>query len=67
MSWAQIRVMFAVDHPYNGTLGQQGKDADGLLSTHRVARDFIDTAPISTEDKSKLAHLNAERLLLARA
>ena len=36
-------------------------------NTHSIARVFIDTAPISTEDKSKLAHLNAERLLLARA
>ena len=31
------------------------------------ARAFIETAPISAEDKSRLAHLNAERLLLAHA
>jgi len=53
--------MFALDYPYSGLL-QQRKD-----SAHRIARAFIDTAAITPEDKSKLAHLNAERLLLARA
>lgn len=56
------RVMFAVDDPYKGTLGQQGKAAFG----RGFCRDFIETAPISAEEKSKLAHLNAERLLLSR-
>lgn len=56
------RLMFAVDDPYKGTLGQQGKDAFGT----GFCRTFIETAPLSAEDKSKLAHLNAERLLLSR-
>jgi predicted TIM-barrel fold metal-dependent hydrolase len=54
------RIMFAVDDPYNGALGQQFKDPSG----RGFCRAFIETAPISTEEKSKLAHLNAERLLL---
>jgi uncharacterized protein len=57
------RIMFAVDDPYKSTLGQQGKEAFG----RDFCREFIETAPISAEDKSKLAHLNAERLLLSRA
>ena len=61
------RIMFAVDDPFNSTLGQQGKDPSGPHSRRGFARSFIETAPISAEDKSKLAHLNAERLLLARA
>jgi predicted TIM-barrel fold metal-dependent hydrolase len=56
------RLMFAVDDPYKSTLGQQGKAAFG----RGFCREFIETAPISAEDKSKLAHLNAERLLLSR-
>lgn len=56
------RIMFAVDDPYKGTLGQQGKAA----FERGFCRDFIETAPISAEEKSKLAHLNAERLLLSR-
>jgi uncharacterized protein len=57
------RVMFAVDDPYKGTLGQQGKSGFG----RGFCREFIETAPISAEEKSKLAHINAERLLLSRA
>lgn len=56
------RVMFAVDDPYNGALGPHGKDTP----RPGFCRDFIETAPINAEEKSKLAHLNAERLLLAR-
>lgn len=56
------RVMFAVDDPYKSTLGQQGKETFG----GGFCREFIEIAPISAEDKSKFAHLNAERLLLAR-
>ena len=56
------RVMFAVDDPYKGTLGQQGKSAFG----REFCREFIETAPLSSEDKAKLAHVNAERLLLSR-
>lgn len=57
------RLMFAVDDPYKGTLGQQGKAA----FARGFCREFIETAPITSEEKSKLAHLNAERLLLSRA
>ncbi len=56
------RVIFAVDDPYNGALGQHGEEAP----RPGFCRDFIETAPIGAEEKSKLAHLNAERLLLAR-
>lgn len=44
------RLMFALDDPYNG----------GSLD----ARGFINSAPMSLEDRHKFAHLNAERLLL---
>jgi uncharacterized protein len=57
------RLMFAQDDPYQGTLGQQGRDPQSPHGTRGLARAFIDTAPISAEDKLKLAHLNAERLL----
>jgi hypothetical protein len=53
------RIMFAVDDPYKSTIGQQGAqpfDRD-------FCRTYIETAPITDEEKSKLAHLNAERLL----
>jgi predicted TIM-barrel fold metal-dependent hydrolase len=42
------RVMFSVDYPYSSS--EQG-------------RDFLLGAPISTTDKEKIAHGNAERLL----
>lgn len=61
------RIIFAVDDPYKSTLGQQGKDPNGPDSRPGFCRAFIETAPISAEDKSKFAHLNAERLLLSRA
>jgi hypothetical protein len=54
--------MFAQDDPYQGTLGQRGQHPHPG-GTRGLARTFIDTAPLSTEDKLKLAHLNAERLL----
>ncbi|MEV0184742.1 amidohydrolase family protein [Streptomyces sp. NPDC050625] len=41
-------VMFAVDYPYEST-------ADAV--------EFLRSAPISAEDREKIAHLNAERLL----
>jgi predicted TIM-barrel fold metal-dependent hydrolase len=56
------RIMFGVDDPYKSTLGQQGKEPFG----NRFCRAFIEDAPITAQEKSKLAHLNAERLLLAR-
>ena len=60
------RIMFAVDDPFNSTLGQQGKGRQ-LHSSQGFARTFIETAPISDEGKSKMAHRNADQLLLARA
>jgi predicted TIM-barrel fold metal-dependent hydrolase len=49
------RVMFGDDDPYRGMKGQFGGDGGALA--------FVNTAPISVEDKEKLGHLNAERLL----
>ena len=49
--------------PFNSTLGQQGKGPGGPQSRRGFARAFIERTPISAEDKSKLAHRNAERLL----
>jgi uncharacterized protein len=48
------RVMYGADDPYG---------AAGYTSTID-APEFVDTAPISAPNKAKLAHLNAERLLL---
>ena len=42
------RIIFSVDYPY---------------SSSQEAREFIESAPISTTDREKIAHLNAERLL----
>lgn len=42
------RIMFAVDHPY-GSMAR--------------ARAFLDDLPVSTADKERIAHGNAERLL----
>lgn len=42
------RILFSVDYPF---------------STNEVARAFLDAAPISQEDREKIAHRNAERLL----
>lgn len=42
------RVLFSVDYPYCATT--QG-------------RDFLDQLPMSTDDKAKISHLNAEKLL----
>jgi predicted TIM-barrel fold metal-dependent hydrolase len=57
------RIIFAVDDPFTSTLGPQGKES----RAPGFCRAFIESAPISDEDKSKLAHLNAERLLLPTA
>lgn len=51
---------------YNSALGSSAKGTADSDSTRSFARAFIETAPFSPEDKSKFAHLNAERLLLAR-
>lgn len=42
------RIIFAVDYPY---------------SSNRQGREFLDNLHISTDDKAKITHLNAERLL----
>jgi len=47
------RVMYGADDPYGSV---------GYTSTIS-AREFVETAPINAQDKTKLAHLNAERLL----
>lgn len=49
------RVMYGDDDPYRGMKGRFAADGG--------AQTFVDTAPISPEDKAKLSHLNAERLL----
>jgi len=41
------RILFATDYPY-----ESGKEA----------AEFMETAPLSTEEKEKIAHLNAEKL-----
>jgi uncharacterized protein len=50
------RLMFGVDDPYSSA----GYTVAG------GAREFVDAANMSTEDKAKFAHLNAERLLRIR-
>lgn len=60
------RLMFAQDDPYSSALGQRRPDLLGAAAGYRDARAFIDSAPLSAEDKSKLAHRNAEHLLLGR-
>jgi predicted TIM-barrel fold metal-dependent hydrolase len=47
------RVMFGADDPYGSA---------GYTPVAR-AREYVEAAPISAQDKAKLAHLNAERLL----
>lgn len=42
------RLMFAVDYPYSSNL---------------EGRKFLDAAPLDAEDRAKIAHSNAERLL----
>ena len=48
MAFGADRVMFSVDYPF---------------SPNRKGRDFLDALPISPDDKIKLAHGNADRLL----
>ena len=42
------RVLFTTDHPYGDM---------------KAARQFFDRLPINVNDKEKIGHLNAERLL----
>ena len=42
------RVLFTADYPY---------------ANMKAARQFLDQMPINPDDKEKIAHLNAERLL----
>ena len=58
------RIMFAVDDPFQSALSPV-KGTGARRDGRGFAREFIETAPISDEEKSKLAHLNAERLLLS--
>lgn len=57
------RLMFATDDPAQGALESGGGKPPSPNGTRGLARDFIETAPLSGQDKRKLAHLNAERLL----
>ena len=50
-----LRVMFGDDDPYGGSKGRFGGDGG--------AREFVETAPLSAEDRANLGHANAERLL----
>jgi uncharacterized protein len=61
------RVMFGQDDPYGGSAGQTGADSRGRYGGQGGAREFVESAPISAQDKAKLAHLNAERLLSLQA
>lgn len=61
------RVMFGQDDPYGRTTGAAGKDSRGEFGGDTGVRAFIDTAPLSADDRAKLAHRNAERLLLQRS
>lgn len=49
------RVMFGDDDPYRGMKGRFGAEGG--------AREFVETAPVSAENRQKLGYLNAERLL----
>ena len=42
------RIMFSADHPY---------------ASMKTAREFLDNLPLSADDKERLAHGNAEKLL----
>lgn len=48
MTFGADRVMFSIDYPF---------------SANQRGRDFLDALPISPDDKAKLAHANADKLL----
>jgi predicted TIM-barrel fold metal-dependent hydrolase len=48
MAFGIDNVMFSVDWPYE---------------SNKIGRDWLDTLPLSVEDKEKIAHKNAERVL----
>lgn len=48
LTFGADRILFSVDYPF---------------ASNRVARDFLDTLPVAEDDKRKIAHGNAERLL----
>jgi predicted TIM-barrel fold metal-dependent hydrolase len=48
LSFGPDRIMFSVDYPF---------------STNAVARAFLDKLPVSEDDRAKIAHGNADRLL----
>jgi predicted TIM-barrel fold metal-dependent hydrolase len=50
------RLMVGVDDPYSSA----------GYTVAVGAREFVDAAPLSAQDKAKVAHLNAERLLKIR-
>lgn len=53
------RVMYGDDDPYRGMKGGFGGD--------NGASRFVATAPLTTDDRAKLGHLNAEKLLGIRS
>ena len=61
------RLLFAIDDPFNSTVGSAHQDLLGPDPVYANARAFIDAAPMTAEEKSKLAYVNAERLLLGRS
>ena len=52
MTFGAARIMFSVDYPF---------------SPNGRGRDFLDTLPISPDDKIKLAYANADKLLKLKA
>jgi predicted TIM-barrel fold metal-dependent hydrolase len=48
LTFGAERILFSVDYPF---------------ASNRVARDFLDSLPVSPSDKENIAHGNAERLL----
>ena len=48
LTFGEEGILFSVDYPF---------------SSNRVARDFLDTLPVSRRAKENIAHRNAERLL----
>lgn len=65
------RVMFGADSPYGvstaesnaGAPGLGGVDSRGSFAGPGGARAFVDTAPLDEQGRTKLGHLNAERIL----
>lgn len=57
------RILIGVDDPFSGSIGQEGKAPGAAQGQSGFVRRYIETAPLSDEEKAKLAHQNAERLM----